>query len=174
MAYFCWYFSTFACLKRRNNLIPNTSNMWWILKSTIIKLLCKGDSHSLSNKENHAVYCRLGRVDFQKFSPIFLGIFETSSVELRRPLMLVSNLEMYQIIQHKFSLCVKSKDLNNESFIGFFLMFTMITNIFFFSLIIWWAYRVSHKKVYPFSSFLLKIWCQNLDQWGIPEDRLSN
>ena len=44
-----------------------------------------------------------GALIFKKNSPIFLGSFETSSVELRRPLMLVSNLEMYQIIQHKFS-----------------------------------------------------------------------
>ena len=36
------------------------------------------------------------------------------------------------------------------------------------------TYQVSHKKLTPFLSFLLKIWCQHLDQLGIPGYRLSN
>ena len=46
---------------------------------------------------------------FRKFSRIFLGIVQTSSVRLRWTLVCMRNLKMYGKVQHKFLFFVKSE-----------------------------------------------------------------
>ena len=66
-----------------------------------LRYILRGRPGCIVHTPGHGI---IGWDDFQKFSQIFMGIGQTSSVMLRWTLVLMKNLECYQKVQHKFSL----------------------------------------------------------------------